>query len=88
MPEWLYAIEDNCLREVARAMLDARSWAIDRHADKHKIAVKTFEVAKKKLAIVQEGRGTSAELCKAAALALRKYNTAGEQALSTAETVR
>jgi hypothetical protein len=84
MPAWVNAIENDCLRELTREAIDALSWAIDRGAERHKNAAKLLRVGNEKLEVVKEGRLDLGGLSRAAAVALRKFNQAGEQATPTA----
>jgi hypothetical protein len=81
MPEWVLQLDD-CLQEEVREAIDAKSWAIDRGADKHPSGAKLLRIGDKILDQIENGlRGARA--CRKAAVACRKFNTAGEHAKST-----
>ena len=84
MPSWVNAIDNQCLQEVVREAVDAQSWAIDRGAANHPSAAKLLRIGDDILLRIEDGRLSGDLACKKAAVALRKFNTAGEHALSTA----
>lgn len=84
VPEWVHAIENDCLQNVVREAIDARSWAIDRGADKHPSGSKLLRIGDEALAAIEHGRSKGDAACKKAAVACRKFNAAGEHAQSTA----
>ena len=84
MPAWLQHIENDCLREELREAIDARSWAIDRGAEHHSSASKLLRIGDDILERIEDGRLQGATACRKAAVATRKFNTAGEHAASTA----
>jgi hypothetical protein len=86
MPEWVLKLDD-CLQNEVREAIDAKSWAIDRGADKHPSGAKLLRVGDDILARIEDGRLRGAEACRRAAVACRKFNSAGEHAKSTARQV-
>jgi hypothetical protein len=84
MPAWVNAIDNDCLREVVREAVDAQSWAIDRGAERHPSGRKLLSVGDDILQRIEDGRLKGDAACKKAAVALRKFNTAGEHARPTA----
>jgi hypothetical protein len=87
MPAWVSKIDNECLREVVREAIDAKSWAIDRGAEKRPSAAKLLRVGDDILARIEDGRLKGDVACRRAAVAARKFNTAGEHAKSTASQV-
>jgi hypothetical protein len=84
MPEWAYGLENTCLQEEVREAIDARSWALDRGADKHPSGAKLLRVGDKILHEIEHRIVRGDKACRKAAQATRKFNTAGEHARSTA----
>jgi hypothetical protein len=83
MPEWVLKLDD-CLQNEVREAIDAKSWAIDRGADKHPSGTKLLRIGDEILDRIEDGRLSGSEACRKAAVACRKFNTAGEHAKSTA----
>lgn len=84
VPEWVRQIDNACLQEEVREAIDARSWAIDRGAQRHPSGAKLLRIGDDILARIEDGRLDGIAACRKAAVAVRKFNTAGEHALSTA----
>lgn len=84
VPEWVHAIENACLYEEVREAINARSWAIDRGAKLHSSGAKLLRIGDDILARIEDGRLRDKDACRKAAVAIRKFNTAGEHARSTA----
>lgn len=84
MPAWVIAIDNDCLREVVREAVDAQSWAIDRGAELHPSAAKILRIGDEILGRIESGQLKGDTACRKAAVALRKFNTAGEHAKPTA----
>jgi hypothetical protein len=82
MPDWVRNLDD-CLQEEVREAIDARSWAIDRGAEKHSSAAKLLRIGDEILARIEDGRLRGSVACRKAAVATRKFNTAGEHAKPT-----
>lgn len=87
IPEWVRQLENSCLQEEVREAIDARSWAIDRGAEHHPSAMKLLRIGDDILAKIEEGRLRGDVACRKAAVAVRKFNTAGEHAKSTASAL-
>jgi hypothetical protein len=87
IPEWARRLENPCLQEEVREAINARSWAIDRGARNHPSAAKLLRIGDDILSRIEDGRLRGDEACKKAAVALRKFNTAGEHARSTASAL-
>jgi hypothetical protein len=80
MPTWVSHIDNDCLREEVREAIDARSWAIDRGAERHPNSAKLLRIGDSILERIEDNRFHGDTACAKAAVALRKFNSAGEQA--------
>lgn len=87
-PEWVDAIEDECLWEIVMEAYVARLSATRRGADDDPSCDAVLRSGDTTMQMIRDGRIRGREECRKAASAVRKYNTAAECARPTASRTR
>ncbi len=83
-PDWVEAIDDECLSETVKEALQARSTAIRSGAKAHKNCRAALDSADKTLDQIEFGRISGSRACTKAVTAMRKYTVAAEYSAPSA----